>query len=52
MKQEQGMNYKKVKPVSWMANSRRNLILRQQFALSLLNNLRGKYTTVINVDET
>ena len=38
--------------MSWMANSRRNLILRQQFALSLLNNLRGKYTTVINVDET
>ena len=46
------MSYKKVKPVSWKANSPRNLILRQQFALSMLNNLCGKYTTVINGDET
>ena len=52
MKQELGMSYKKIDPVSWQANSQRNLILRQQFALSMLNNLRGKYTTVINVDET
>jgi len=52
MKEELGMSYKKIKPVAWQANSTRNLILRQQFALSMLSNLRGKYTTVINVDET
>jgi hypothetical protein len=52
MKQELGMKYKKIAPISWKANSPRNLILRQQFALSLLTALRGKYTTVINVDET
>ena len=38
--------------MSWKANSARNLVLRQQFALAMLDNLRGKYTTVINVDET
>lgn len=46
------MKFQKIQPISWMANSHRNLILRQQFAISLLNALRGKYTTVINVDET
>ena len=46
------MQFKKIKPIAWKANSPRNLILRQQFALSLLTALRGKYTTVINIDET
>ncbi len=52
MKQELGMKYKKIAPIAWKANSPKNLILRQQFALSLLTALRSKYTTVINVDET
>ena len=52
MKQELGMSYKRISAVSWKANSPRNLILRQQFALSLLSSLRSKYTTIINVDET
>ncbi len=52
MKSEMGMSFKKVVPIAWRANSDRNLILRQQFALSFLAAFRGKYTTIINVDET
>ncbi len=52
MKKELGMSFKKVVPIAWKANSDRNLILRQQFALSFLTALRGKYTTILNVDET
>ena len=52
MKEELGMRYKKIAPIALKANSPRNLILRQRFALSLLSALRGKYTTIINFDET
>ena len=52
MKDEMGMKYKRIAPIALKANSPRNLILRQQFALSLLGALRSKYTTVINFDET
>ena len=45
------MRYKKVNGIAWTANSHRNLILRQQFALEFLKiDLEKK--VVINVDET
>ena len=45
------MRYRKVIPISMTANSPRNLVLRQQFALRLFEVLAvGK--RVINVDET
>ena len=51
MRRDLGMKYKKVKPVPLQANSVRNLILRQQFALAFFKiDLNKK--TVINIDET
>ena len=51
MKKELDMRYKKVKPVSLHANSAKNLVLRQQFALKYIELLQaGKI--FINVDET
>ena len=51
MKKDMAMSYKKVVPVSLQANSQRNLILRQQFGLTLISLLnRGK--KILNVDET
>ena len=51
MRKELGMKFKKVKAISLTANSERNLILRQQFALAFLRlNLREK--VIINIDET
>jgi DNA-binding LytR/AlgR family response regulator len=44
------MRYKKVKPTAWMANSPRNLVLRQQFALAFLDIDLSK-KIVINIDE-
>ena len=46
-----GMRYRKVKAISWQANSPKNLILHQQFALHFLKlNLYDK--VILNVDET
>ena len=46
-----GMKYTKVKSISYQANSHKNLILRQRFAVRFLNlNLYGK--VIINIDET
>ena len=51
MKHQMGMKYKRVKEISYQANSIRNLVLRQQFALTFLKlNLYGKI--IINIDET
>ena len=50
MSNELEMSYRKVKPVSLHANSEKNLVLRQQFALRLLGAMKaGK--TVLNIDE-
>ena len=51
MKNECGMSYKKVVPISLTGNSTRNLILRQQFALRYLQ-IDFKKKTIINIDET
>ena len=46
-----GMRYKKVKEISWQGNSPKNLVLRQQYAMSFLQlDLRSKI--ILNVDET
>ena len=46
-----GMSYRKVQPVPLHANSEKNLVLRQRWALELLALLRaGK--TILNIDET
>ena len=51
MKHDLGMSYKKVLPVSIHANSPKNLVCRQQFALKFLEVLlAGKI--ILNVDET
>ena len=45
------MSYKKVKPVALHANSEKNRVLRQRFAIELVNLLNsGK--RVINIDES
>lgn len=51
LKHELQMSYKKVLPVSIHANSTKNLVLRQQFALRLLELLQSK-KVVLNIDET
>jgi hypothetical protein len=51
MKQDLGFRYKKVKELSVLENSVRNLVLRQQFALRLLNTSVLK-TRVICIDES
>ena len=51
MKTELGMRYKKILPVSIHANSPKNLVCRQRFALKFLELLQaGK--TILNIDET
>ena len=51
LRKDLGMRYKKVKAVSWTANSHRNLILRQQFALKFLE-IDMEKKVVLNCDET
>ena len=49
LKDDLGMRYRKIKPLSMNTNSERNLVLRQQFALELIRLLTaGK--RIINVD--
>ena len=51
MKWDMGMRYKKVVHVSIHANSAKNLVLRQQFALEYIR-LLVSGRTILNVDET
>ena len=51
MKQDLGMKFKKVVHVSIHANSDKNLVLRQQFALKYIELLVSGFT-IIDVDET
>ncbi|MCS5543864.1 MAG: hypothetical protein NZ767_03560 [SAR86 cluster bacterium] len=51
MKKRLGMSYRKIKPMSLHANSQKNLVLRQQFALKLID-LMKKGKTILNIDET
>jgi hypothetical protein len=45
------MKYKKVKLIPFLANSQKSLVLRQQFALVMLDLLhQGK--RILNIDET
>ena len=51
MRKDLKMRYKKIVPVSLHANSQKNLVCRQQFALKFLELLQsGK--TILNIDET
>ena len=51
MREEMGMRFRKIVPVSIHGNSEKNLVLRQQFARVLIDLLmQGK--TILNVDET
>jgi hypothetical protein len=45
------MRYKKVKRIPFLANFPRSLVIRQQFALSMLDLLEQGFT-VINIDES
>ncbi len=51
MKKRMKMSYKKIQRLALKANSVRNLILRQQFALTFLAIDLSK-KVIINVDET
>ena len=51
MREDLGMRYRKLVPISIHGNSDKNLVLRQQFAMQLIGLLKaGK--TLLNVDET
>ena len=51
MKKTLGMSYRKIKPMSLHANSEKNLVLRQRFAMELIE-LMKKGKTILNIDET
>ena len=51
MRENLGMRYKKVVPISIHGNSAKNLVLRQQFAIQMLELLLEK-KTILNVDES
>ncbi len=51
MRSKLNMKYKKVVPVSVHANSEKNLVLRQQFAIKFISILQSK-SIIINVDES
>ena len=51
MSQELGMSYRKIHAVSLHANSEKNRILRQRFAIELFRVIREK-KVILNVDET
>lgn len=48
---QKGMRYKKVKHIPLQANSERNLILRQQWAMAVLDK-DYKNKIYLNIDET
>lgn len=51
IRDELGMRYRKIKAWSIHANSAKNLLLRQQFALEFLRQWQ-RNKVIINVDET
>ena len=51
MTKEMDMHYSKMKNISLHANSHTNLILRQRYAIKLLE-LSKKKTIIVNIDET
>ena len=51
LRQDLGMRYKKIVPIAWTANSHRNLILRQRFALAFLGIDLDK-KVILDIDET
>ena len=51
LRNEFKMRYKRIKPIPFQGNSDKNLILRQQYAMSLLEELH-KGIVCINIDET
>ena len=51
MKRELDLRYSRIKQISWQGNSDKNKILRQHFALTLLEVDFAK-KVVLNVDET
>lgn len=51
MRAELDLRYKRIKEMSWQGNCDRNKILRQQFAMNLLE-LDFSKKTVLNIDET
>jgi hypothetical protein len=51
MKTDLGMCYRKIVPMAIHANSSKNLVLRQQFALELIRQL-GAGKRVMNIDES
>ena len=51
LKEEMGLRYRKLQKVAIQANSQRNLILRQQYALTMLPLLQTS-ARIINIDET
>ena len=52
MKKYMKMSFKKVIHISVHANSPKNLVLRQQFALKYIELLASSGRTVLNIDET
>ena len=51
MKKDLGMKYRKIKPVSFHANSPQNIILRQQWTIEFLR-LWASGKIFLNIDET
>lgn len=51
MRCQLGMTYSKIKDVSFLENSVRNLVMRQQFALKYVESAM-KRPRVINIDQT
>ena len=51
MREDLGLRWKKIKEVSLHENSIKNLVLRQRFAMVLLETVMTK-TRIINIDET
>ena len=51
MHNDLGMKYKRVKEISWQANSSKNLLLRHVYAIKLLE-IDFYEKIILNVDET
>jgi uncharacterized protein (UPF0216 family) len=51
MKKDLGMRFRKIAAISQTANSDRNLVLRQQFAIKFIEAMERK-RVIINIDET
>ena len=51
LKEDLGMQYRRIKPLSTNTNSERNLVLRQRFAMELIK-LMQEGKRILNVDQT